>query len=73
MEVAVWLLLIVVLLLMYCNSKPMGTKPISGGMYGPGGTQRQSNFMAYTIQGGDPFSDGIVTTGGTFTNTSNLF
>ena len=41
-------------------------------MLGPGGAQGKSNFMAYTIQGGDPFSDGIFTAGGTFTNTSNL-
>jgi len=33
----------------------------------------KSNFAAYTINGTNPFSNGIITNGGTFTNTSMLF
>ena len=34
---------------------------------------QKSGFAAYTINGSDPFADGIDTIGGTFTNTSMLF
>jgi len=34
---------------------------------------QKSGFAAYTINGADPFSDGIDTIGGTFVNTSMLF
>ena len=44
-----------------------------GGLYMPHTMAGKSNFMAYTINGTNPFSNGIITNGGTFTNTSMLF
>jgi len=50
---------------------PGGSVKRGGSMYKQG--PRKSGFAAYTINGSSPFSDGINTTGGTFTNTSMLF
>jgi hypothetical protein len=55
------------------SRNPGGSVKRGGSNMYRGRGPRKSGFAAYTINGSSPFSDGIDTTGGTFTNTSMLF